>query len=144
MESRIIACSENVGRQHSSGEHGKTLHVHNPNGLNVRFVQVDNCLFRNETKKCDCMYEVLSPTKSIDRAIYVEFKGTNFNHGIEQLEATIAMLKNRHENVHSKRAILIGRRIPRVETTVQKTKVMFLKKYGTVFCPRTNSHKETL
>jgi hypothetical protein len=143
MDDKIIACCTAVGPKHAAGENGRTIRINNPKRKKAIHVRVDDCLFRNEEKKCDCMYEILEENK-ISRVYYVEFKGRDFEHGVEQLMATICLLRKRHKDVVEKKAILVGRGIPRVQTSVQRIKARFLREFGTVFCPKTNQHIENI
>lgn len=143
MEHRIIPCCTAVGPIHTDGENGRSIRINNPGRKNVRHVQVDKCLFRNEVKKCDCMYEVLNENV-VSQVLYVEFKGRDFAHGVEQLEATIALLRDHHKDVPVRKAILVGRGIPRVQTSVQRVKSRFLREFKTLFCPKTNLYIENI
>lgn len=62
---------------------------------------------------------------------FVELKGSNVGHAIEQLEETIRNPLFEHTSVCRKRACIVARRIPRNtgNSELERAKIRFVKKY---------------
>ncbi|KAA2242585.1 hypothetical protein F0L74_08600 [Chitinophaga agrisoli] len=74
-------------------DHDAHLAVSNPNGTTVCVVKTDNCLFNDDTKKCDCF--VFSNDKFYSVEIKENSSGNRNkkrNKAVEQLTATFEFL----------------------------------------------------
>lgn len=131
------------GNTHVCEHHKKSFELVRPQkNLQVFYLNLDQCRELANTERCDCVYEV-ERSYQIFTAIYVELKGRDFEKGIRQLISTIEIFGERHHS-SQKQAFFIGKRIPRVDTRIQKMKIMFLKKYHTKFFPKTNKLTYTI
>jgi hypothetical protein len=129
----------------SRSEKGKRFILKNGSNRKVRYVQVDGCLLTDEQKKCDFLYEIASSDSgSIETVFFVELKGTDFSHGIEQLENTVKVLKEWYRKIANKRAFLVGRGIPSFETKTQKVALRFKRCYDVSFHAKTNLWEEVV
>jgi hypothetical protein len=139
MKEHIKRCSKDISKKKfdCQTEKGKTFTLINNTNAKVIFINVDGCLFKDETLKCDFMYEIYEHSGSVEKVFYVELKGTDFNHGIKQLRKTIDLLKNYYSIVCDKRAYLVGRAIPSLNTVVQKVKIEFFREHGVRFQAKT-------
>lgn len=70
----------------------------NPNGKSVHEITVDGCVFkRPDVLRCDYLVNVLE----IDTSVFVELKGSDIDHALEQLEASSeALSARRHGRVY--------------------------------------------
>ena len=85
--------------------------VHNPNRKKLCKVRIDGC-YITEGRKCD--YLVINCNDN--DAYFVELKGTDIFHGLEQLDATIARMREDVGNckVYS-RIVLTKVSVPNIE-----------------------------
>lgn len=92
----------------------------NPERVEVRQVEVDDCLIQDqERKKCDWLFEV----DDQNCAIYVELKGEDLEAGFAQLMATMGYLKARHRGKMKEGHIVASKaRLPRFKKTSAKLK----------------------
>lgn len=74
-------------------EKGKLYTLNNNNGFKITKVKIDNCVFRDETKKCDWMF--LVGDKFI---VLVELKGGKIRESLPQLLITYQLLKDKIKN----------------------------------------------
>jgi len=146
LKDRFNRCSTLIDKKvDSRSERGKRFILKNESNRKVKYVQVDGCLLANEQKKCDFLYEIASSdSESIETVFFVELKGTDFSHGIEQLENTVKVLKEWYRNIANKRAFLVGRGIPSFETKVQKVALRFKRCYDVAFHAKTNLWEEVV
>lgn len=141
MKERIRGCSQDITNKtvDCRKEKRKSFKLNKAQGRKAFFVNVDGCLFKNEQKKCDFLYELFNNDGlELEKVFFVELKGTDFYHGIEQLKATIENLKSYYATVCDKRAYLVGRAIPSVTTSIQRIKAEFKRKYNIHFTAKTN------
>lgn len=94
----------------------------NPNHERYQKVQVDGCTIIDGIK-CDKL--LLSSDEHEER--YVELKGTDVMHAIDQLEATILRLGEYEYNRHS--YVICTNVAPAYTTQIQKKQVLFKKRY---------------
>ena len=76
---------------------------------NINKVKVDGC-FIKDRRRCDYLFEILQGTK-IEKVFYVELKGKDLSHAIEQLEATIEYCRDIHCK-YSKEAYIVTSKVP--------------------------------
>lgn len=94
----------------------------NPNQHTLTKVTVDGCQI-TEGVKCD--YLVLDHCHN---EYFVELKGKDLPHAVEQLEASIQQLSDKSDT-NKKQAIIVSSRNPSNDTSVQRAKLEFKKKY---------------
>lgn len=70
-------------------EKGKSIVFNNPKRLNYKKVQVDGCTI-NKGARCDKL--LLSEDEREE--YFVELKGSDIKHAIEQIESSMSMPKN--------------------------------------------------
>ena len=97
----------------------------NPKRLDYKKVQVDGCAINDKlTLRCDKL--LVSADEREER--YVELKGTEVLHAIDQLEATIQRLGEFDDNRH---AYVISTNVaPAYTTKIQQKALLFKKKYN--------------
>lgn len=93
----------------------------NPDSQALLKVIIDGCQI-TEGKRCDFL--VLD---SQNNEYFVELKGKDIPHAIEQLESTIKQLSS--EAKTQKTAIIVASRYPSNDTSMQRAKALFKKKY---------------
>lgn len=93
----------------------------NPQNNTLTKVIVDGCQI-TEGVKCDFL--VLDHKGN---EYFVELKGKDIPHALEQLESTIKQLSGTDDI--RKTAIIVTSRYPSNDTTMQRAKVLFKKKY---------------
>lgn len=93
----------------------------NPHNNVLTKVKVDGCQI-TEGVKCD--YLVLD---HLENEYFIELKGKDIPHAIEQLESTIKQLSNTKSI--QKTAIIVTSRYPSNDTSMQRAKALFKKKY---------------
>lgn len=96
----------------------------NPNQRLLTKVNVDGCQITDGIR---CDYLILDHCHN---EYFVELKGKDLPHAIEQLEATIQQLSDKN-NTTRKQAIIVSSRNPSNDTSVQRAKAIFKKKYNT-------------
>jgi hypothetical protein len=92
---------------------------------------VDGCAI-TEGIRCDWL--VLKNDRQPHEEIYVELKGSDVYHAVEQLKATIQKLSSDRTKI-AKRCLVVFTRNPMTGTDVQKSKIAFKKDFNAVFEP---------
>jgi len=101
------------------------LVVSNPSRGKVIVIKVDGCVISdNGTLRCDYALDPLTGTE-----IYIELKGCNVNHAIEQLESTIKRLSVDPQK-GPKLCIVVSTRVPRQGTNIQSLQLRFKSRYN--------------
>lgn len=103
-------------------ENRKKIVFINTQRLRYKKVQVDGCAIK-EGAKCDN----LLVSEDEKEEYYVELKGKDIKHAIEQIERTIDKIGEHSEDRHS--YIICSRVIPAITTFIQKKKIFFGKQY---------------
>lgn len=96
----------------------------NPNQHLLTKIKVDGCQI-TEGIKCD--YLILD---HCNNEYFVELKGKDLAHAVEQLEATIQQLSDKSKTI-KRQAIIVSSRNPSNDTSIQRAKAEFKKKYKT-------------
>jgi len=110
----------------------------------VNKVEVDGCYIK-QGLKCDFLFEILSKeNKNLEKVFYVELKGKDILHGIEQLKKTISDCKEKHDKVKEKKAFIVASRVPKANTSLQNLKVKFKKAMNIQLFIDTNQREENL
>ena len=94
------------------------IRFHNPQNRTFKRVQVDGCAL-TEGIKCDNML----CSHDEREEWFVELKGSELLHAIEQIKATIQKLGEYNDNRHS--LIVCTRVMPQITTKIQKAKKEF-------------------
>lgn len=95
----------------------------NPQRLEYKKVQVDGCAINDKSMRCDKL--LVSADEHEER--YVELKGTDVIHAIDQLEATIVRLGEFGDNRHS--YVISTNVAPLYTTKIQQKALYFKRKY---------------
>lgn len=113
---RIVSVSENK----------RAFRIKNDSNFTINKIEVDGCYITTGAK-CDYLLEVISQN-TVTMVFYVELKGSDINHAIEQLEATIQYCLTEHKNVDKKECYIIASKFPSAGPSSQVLKKKFLKK----------------
>lgn len=104
-------------------ENRRVIYFHNPQRALYNRVQVDGCAITNGAR-CDNLL-----TSSDEHSEYfVELKGVDVKHALEQLEASIAAIGQYEDNRHA--YVVSTNVVPSLSTTVQIKKKEFKKKFN--------------
>ena len=123
MRNKIEACIvDSTDSQIKFEELNRKIIFQNPDRALYLKVQVDGCTIRDGVK-CDKL--LLSSDEREER--YVELKGTDVMHAIDQLEATIVRLGEFEDNRHS--YVICTNVAPAYTTQIQKKQMLFKKRY---------------
>lgn len=105
------------------GESRSVIRFHNPNRLLYKRVQVDGCAIR-DGERCDNL--LCSADEREER--FVELKGVDIPHAIDQLRSTILRIGEHNDNRHC--YVICTKVSPHITTAIQKAKKEFRKKYN--------------
>ena len=123
MKNKVNACIEETTDSHIKFEENKRKIIFlNPDRRCYLRVQVDGCAITDGIK-CDKM--LLSDDEHDER--YVELKGIDVMHAIDQLETTIIRLGEFDENRHS--YVICTNVAPAYTTEIQRKQVYFKRRY---------------
>jgi hypothetical protein len=114
-----------------AGRRTSTLYLLNPRGRRIEKVQVDDCAI-TEGPRCDWL--VLLNDMISHEEIYVELKGSDIHHAVEQLTTTIEKLSENSRRL-GKRCFVVFTRNPLATTEVQRLKVNFMNYFRARFLP---------
>lgn len=109
------------------------LVIENKDKVNATKVTVDGCEITSGIR-CDYMCLIK------DSEIYIELKGQDIKHAIEQLETTIKKLSSNIET-QKKKSFIICTRSPLTSASIQNVRVKFRKKYNSEFIVKSSPHK---
>jgi len=122
----ITRCNTlNINKIVSVSENKRVFKIVNNTANNINKVQVDGC-FIIDGAKCDWLFEI-TQNDMISNVFYVELKGSDIPHAIEQLEATIQHCKPLH-NKYKKESYIVASKFPKSGTSSQVLKKKFLSK----------------
>lgn len=113
----------------SVSENKRVFRIKNNSALTVNKVQVDGCYITTGLK-CDFLFEIIETRDSIENiknVFYVELKGSNVTHAIDQLEATINNCRTIHNQI-VKECYIVASKFPSAGTSSQVLKKKFIKK----------------
>jgi hypothetical protein len=120
----------NSASQHkivSVSENKRKFTVNNKSLFTINKVTVDDCYMREGVKKCDFLFEIID--EELKEVFYVELKGSDISHGIQQLEATLKHCLSLHKNV-PRSCYIVASRVPKASTSTQKSKKEFKRKHS--------------
>lgn len=103
-------------------ENRKKIVFINTQRLRYQRVQIDGCAIKKGAK-CDNLLVSADEKEEY----YVELKGKDIKHAIEQIECTIDKIGEHSDDRHS--YIICSRVIPAITTFIQKKKIFFGKQY---------------
>lgn len=110
-----------------SGNNRSKFRLENPQKLRIKVIQVDDCVIKHGVR---CDYLVIAPSNdksSNEQEIYIELKGSDVKHAVEQLATTIQKLT---DNIPTSRLCFIAStRCPINSTEIQNIKKKFKKRY---------------
>jgi hypothetical protein len=109
------------------------LIIENIDKVEATKVTVDDCEIK-EGVRCDFMYIIK------DLEIYIELKGQDIKHAIEQLEATIKKLST-NPKTKKKKSFVICTRSPLSSASIQNVRVKFRKNYNSDFIVKSSPYK---
>lgn len=109
-------------------ENGRIFRIQNSGRKTVRKVTVDGCLINDRRIRCDYFFELVLTKEQV---IYLELKGSDIEHAVEQLVATIGYCTARHKE-HKKECHIVASRVPRAGAKVQNLQVMMAKRHETL------------
>lgn len=122
MRNKVEACVLEVDDSQIKFEENKRKIIFfNPERHAYKKVDVDGCIIK-EGVRCDKL--LLSADECEER--YVELKGTDVTHAIEQLEATINRLGEHNENRHA--YVICTNVAPAIESRIQLKMKLFKSK----------------
>ena len=111
-----------------NGNNRSKFRLENPQKLKIRVIQVDDCVIK-QGMRCD--YLVIAPSKdksSDSQEIYIELKGSDVKHAVEQIATTIQKLGS--DSSAFKLCFIASTRCPINSTQIQNLQKKFRKKYN--------------
>jgi hypothetical protein len=100
----------------------------NPNQDRVLKIEVDGCVISdNNTLRCD--YAIV-PSNEVE--IYVELKGSDIPHAVQQIESTIRLLSEDPKKIR-KLCFVVSTRVPQQDTSIQNLKSKFKRNFNARF-----------
>ena len=123
MKNQVTTCIHSTtDSQIKLEEKGRKIIFRNPQRLTYKVVQVDGCTLK-EGIKCDKL--LLSADEQEER--YVELKGVDVLHAIQQIETTIDRLGEFDTHRHA--YVICTNVSPAYTTQIQRKHLLFKKKY---------------
>lgn len=125
MRNRVEACVRETNAPNIKfEENNRKIIFLNPQRRKYKRVDVDGCTICNDNLRCDKM--LLSFDEHEER--YVELKGVDVMHAIDQLENTIKILGEYDDNRHS--YVICTNVAPAISSQIQKKILSFKKLYN--------------
>ena len=113
-QNKIISVSENK----------RTFKINNKSLFIINSVTVDDCYITSGLK-CDFLFEIID--EELKEVFYVELKGSDISHAVQQLEATLKHCLSIHKTV-PRSCFIVASRVPKALTSTQKMKKEFKRK----------------
>lgn len=134
MRNKVIACITQTSDSNIKFEENRRKIIFlNQSRSSYLKVQVDGCTLTSGSR-CDNL--LLSEDEQEER--YVELKGIDVMHAIDQLEVTINKLGECDRNRHS--YVICTNVAPTFTTAIQKKKMLFKSKYKSELVIREKQH----
>jgi len=111
------------------------LTLENTNEVKSTSIIVDGCEINDHTIRCDFMHVA----KNVER--YIELKGQDLEHAINQLKATILRLSSNSKS-QPKISYIICTRSPLSSAEIQNYKLEFKKKFNSQLQIKSSPHFE--
>jgi len=108
-----------------SGKKTTTFYLLNPTEREVEKIEVDGCVIM-EGIRCDWLVRLNDATSKEE--IYVELKGSDVYHAVEQLRTSVERLSADRAK-YPKRCFIVFNRNPMIGTDLQKYKAQFWQKF---------------
>jgi len=119
----INTCNECNSNRTIVVEENKRKFILQNNSLNmINKVRVDGCYINNGAK-CDYLIELIN-SNIVKTVFYIELKGSDINHAIEQIESTLQHCRQVHNNI-DKECYIVLSRFPSAGTSSQVLKKKF-------------------
>lgn len=119
-------------------ENGRSFIIANPQNKSVVQIAVDNCLISGADIRCDWLFDITVPNK----CFYVELKGVDVNHAIDQLWNTILATQARCSR-HKKSCFVVASASPRTSSTkIQNEQKRFIKQHNATLVIKSRTHTE--
>jgi hypothetical protein len=123
----ILSCNTTTNNKIISvSENKRTFRIKNNSIFTINEVKIDGC-YKETGAKCDFLFEIIEKT-DVSIVFYVELKGSDISHAIEQLEATIEYCISEHKDVDKKKCYIVASKFPSSGTKSGILKKKFLKK----------------
>jgi len=121
-------CSEHINHKRIVFQENRSkLTVLNPKQILVEKVEVDGCEITNGIR-CDFFMQKAKENER-DIEYYIELKGQDLEHALEQLKRTISEL-SKDAKKQKKVSFIICTRSPLSSTKIQNFRVQFKKKFN--------------
>lgn len=117
-------------------ENRSKLTLENTDKIESTSIIVDGCEIKGTAIRCDFMHIA----KEIE--FYIELKGQDIQHAVDQIEATIKRLSTDSKKVQ-KKTYIICTRSPLSSTKVQAFKYYFKKNYNSDFILKSSPCKDS-
>ena len=107
-------------------ENKRIFRINNESRFTINKVTVDGCYILNG-RKCDYLFEIID--NEIKNVFYVELKGKDIEHALDQLETTLKHCISIHKKF-DRSCYIVASRVPKTTTSTQKQKKEFKRKNG--------------
>src|SRR6266702_1014909 len=126
-------CDERISHKKIklSGPRTSTVYLLNPKKRKVEQIEVDGCAI---TQGLRCDWLVRTTDVGSQEEIFVELKGSDIEHAIKQIEATIPQLSS-DQKLGQKRCVVASTRNPLAGTDISRHKIRLKKLYNARFLP---------
>lgn len=118
-------------------ENSRKITFTNDTCQEVRRIRIDGCVITDGIR---CDYLLID---SIEIEYYVELKGSDVKHAVEQLKRTIELV-SKEQWRQQKFCFIISSRCPLLTPKIQELKVRFKKKYNAELIIKNNAHEHKL
>ncbi len=131
VKHKVIVCEEN----------GKQARFLNGNQCTIQRIHVDGCVIPKGEIACDYLVRHIAEEPYAE--YFVELKGTDVKHAIEQLEASIKQLGEKQASIRY--AIVVSSKVaPATGTDVQIGQKRLLKRFGFNLLVRSRQYEHDL
>jgi hypothetical protein len=100
--------------------------INNTSRQSITIVHIDGCVIKQGIR---CDYLVLPETVVPTEEIYIELKGSDVKHAIDQLENTILKISSNVKDTNKQCFIIVRSHCPMHNGQIQKNQIFFKKKY---------------
>ncbi|WP_332452426.1 hypothetical protein [Chryseobacterium aquaticum] len=116
-------------------ENKSKLTLENLDEVESESVKVDGCEINDKSIRCDFLHIAK------DVEFYIELKGQDLKHALEQIKATIKKLSS-NKKLFPKRSYIICTRSPLSSTEIQNYKREFKKDYNSELIIKSSPHTD--
>lgn len=130
LRERLMLSKCKCSCRYTVSENHRTFRIqpHNPDAIDK--IKIDGYMIEDCTiQKCDYlyMYKVMDEPTTV---VFVELKGTDINHAVDQLDTTISLIKPLMDGKKTKlRACIVHSSYPRNDGTYRKKVMTLMKKH---------------